>query len=107
MKKIIFILIMLFTVSLASNAQSSYKREGKTFVANSSAKREKSELKPTGFNYKDRKGNEYPIYVSTTGSCFVIKTSAKTGKEYRQYMKPEMSEEICKELGIKYTPKKK
>ena len=57
--------------------------------------------------WKDSKGNEYPVYMSSTGSCFVIKTSAKTGKEYRNYLGPEISEQMCKELNVEYKGKKK
>ena len=45
--------------------------------------------------------------MSSTGSCFVIKTSAKTGKEYRNYLGPEISEQMCKELNVEYKGKKK
>ena len=52
----------------------------------------------TGFTWKDSKGDEYPVYIAHTGSCFVIKTS-KSGKKYRVYLGEETSEQICKELN--------
>ena len=51
----------------------------------------------TGFTWKDSKGDEYPVYMAHTGSCFVIKTS-KSGKDYRAYLGEEVSEQIRKEL---------
>ena len=39
----------------------------------------------TGFIWKDSRGDEYPVYMAYTGSCFVIKTS-KSGEYYRAYL---------------------
>lgn len=50
------------------------------------------------FTWKDSKGDEYPVYMSHTGSCFVIKTS-KSGEEYRAYLGEEVSEQINNELS--------
>lgn len=105
MKKLFILFIMMFTFTTVVNAQS-YERQGNTFVATKSS-RAKSEPTKTKFTWKDSKGNEYPVYMSSTGSCFIIKTSAKTGKEYRNYLGPEISEQMCKELNIEYKGKKK
>ena len=52
----------------------------------------------TDFTWKDSKGDEYPVYIAHTGSCFVIKTS-KSGEKYRAYLGEEVSEQINKELS--------
>lgn len=52
----------------------------------------------TGFTWKDSKGDEYPVYIAHTGSCFVIKTS-KSGEDYRAYLGEEVSGQIRKELN--------
>ena len=52
----------------------------------------------TGFSWKDSKGDEYPVYIAHTGSCFVIKTS-KSGEDYRAYLGEEVSGQIRKELN--------
>ena len=52
----------------------------------------------TGFTWKDSKGDEYPVYIAHTGSCFVIRTS-KSGKDYRSYLGKDVSEQINKELS--------
>ena len=60
------------------------------------------EIKKTKFIWKDSKGVEYPVYINSRGSCFIYKTSAKTGMEYKNYLDPEVSQQICKELDIEY-----
>ena len=56
------------------------------------------EFEKTGFTWKDSNGDEYPVYIAHTGSCFVIKTS-KSGEEYRVYLGEEVSGQIRKELN--------
>ena len=104
MKKILFILL-LFCISFNNAYSQNYIREGNTFIS-STGERVKTEPIKTKFTWKDSKGNEYPVYISSTGSCFVIRVSSKTGKEYKSYLCPEISEQICKELNIEYKGKK-
>ena len=59
-------------------------------------------IKKTKFIWRDSKEKEYPVYIKSNGSCFVIKTSAKTREQYRVYLDPEISKQICKELGVEY-----
>lgn len=107
MKKLFILFVMIFAFTNVITAQS-FERQGNTFVSKSSkGSRAKSEPTKTKFTWKDSKGNEYPVYISSTGSCFIIKTSAKTGKEYRNYLGLEVSEQMCKELNIEYRGKKK
>jgi hypothetical protein len=58
----------------------------------------KLEFSNTGFTWKDSKGDEYPVYMAYTGSCFIIRTS-KSGDDYRAYLGEEVSEQIRKELS--------
>lgn len=104
MHKLIIALIVLVGSAVCANAQD-VTREGKQFVQTQKAKT--SSEKETGFTYKDSKGNVYPIYMGSTGSCYIKKVSQKTGNEYRQYLGEEISSQICKELGVEYTPKSK
>lgn len=104
MKKIIIMLIMALVCCVSVNAQS-YSRSGDTFTATAKAK-EKSEPIKTKYFYTDSHGDKYPIFMSSTGSCFINKVSSKTGKEYRMYLGKEISMEICKELGVEYKGKK-
>lgn len=45
--------------------------------------------------------------MGKTGSCFIRKTSAKSGKEYPDYLGEEISRTICKEMGVEYKGKSK
>jgi hypothetical protein len=45
--------------------------------------------KPTGKTYTDSKGVKYPVLLSPTGKLYVMRTSAKTGNKYKQYLKEE------------------
>lgn len=103
-RRLLTLLLLVLAMGLAANAQT-YTRSGNTFIS-STGERVKAEPVKTKFTWKDSKGKEYPVYISSNGSCFVIKISAKTGKEYRNYLGPEISQQICKELDIEYKGKK-
>lgn len=94
----VFITIAIALMAFTASAQT---REGKTFIQEQKV----TENKETGYTYKDNSGNIYNIYISKTGSCYILKTSKKTGKEYRKYLGKEISSQICAELGIQYSPK--
>ena len=86
------------------------KREGKTFIAESSHKASSSDDIQTTYKWKDTKGEEYPIVLHrfTKGDkkdkwgAYVIRKSAKTNKNYRYYFpkNEEVAQEIRKEMGI-------
>lgn len=103
MKKLFIMAAMLLAFSVNNTYAQSVKREGTTFVVSSS--RKSAEATKTKFTWKV--GDvEYPIYISASGSCYIIKTSKKTGKEYKQYLPKEVCAEIAKEMGIEYKPRK-
>lgn len=96
MKKTL-ISIALLIVALSATAQektqqNAYKREGKTFVQTKAQK--SSSDQTTAYTWKDSKGNEYPIVLHTytkgekkgRTTAYVIRTPAKTGKEYKYYL---------------------
>ena len=72
--------------------------EDSVFHNASSEDRQNQGYTKTDFTWKDSKGDEYPVYMAHTGSCFVIKTSM-SGEEYRAYLGEEVSEQINKELS--------
>ena len=107
-RRLLALILMIICISMIANADDNkgFKCEGTTYssmgrVNNSSAPTS------TNFTWTDSKGKQYPIYISNSGSCYVIKTSKKTGKEYKQYLKPEISQDICKKLNKEYKDKKK
>ena len=91
MKKLFIAAIMLFSLNMGIQAQS-VQRQGNTFTQVSNKKSASKETK-TQYTYKDSKGVEYPIYLSSTGKAFIKKVSKKTGKEYKQYV-PEIGKQI-------------
>lgn len=96
---------MLFSMTMCTFAQSNVVRNGNTFEY-TTTRGTKAQPTKTKFTVK-KDGKEYPVFVSSTGSCFINKISNKTGKEYRCYLGPEISSQICKELGIAYKAKSK
>lgn len=66
--------------------------KGKTFIEQQTDST-KSNATKTEYTYQDKKGNVYPIYLSSRGKAFILMTSKKTGKEYRKYL-PEITKQI-------------
>jgi hypothetical protein len=97
MKKLIFCLLMAL-ISCTSYAQ--VVREGNTFKA-TTTQTTKSEGQQTKYTWEDKKGNKYPIYITKSGAVYVNRKSAKTGKDYKQYLSKEIKEQIQKELNFK------
>lgn len=57
----------------------------------------------TKYQYKDSKNKTYSIIINkANGRCYVWKKSNKSGRMYRQYMKPEVAKTISRELKINY-----
>lgn len=102
-----FIFIILLTLLCVNVYSQTYTREGNNFVQIID-KPSKVEPIKTQFTWTEKSTNkQYPIFISSTGSCFIKKVSKKTGKEYRSYLNAEISKEICKELNIEYKNKSK
>lgn len=91
MKKILISVCLLFMVGTI-NAQS-VKLEGKTFTEQKKETKKEKDYTETGYTYKTKDGQTYPIYLSKKGKAFIIRVSKKTGKEYRQYL-PEVTEQL-------------
>ena len=97
MKKLIFCLFIAL-VSCTSYAQ--VAREGNTFKS-ITTQTTKSEGQQTKYTWEDKKGNKYPIYITKRGAVYINRKSAKTGKDYKQYLSKEVKEQIQKELNFK------
>lgn len=111
-------IIGLLCISLAilvgsqvAKAQS-YKVEGKTITVVKQSGVSSNDIK-TDFTFKDSKGVEYPIYLhkATKGehegmySAYVVKTSSKTGNEYKAFIPTpsetySLGEQLAKQLGL-------
>lgn len=103
MKKLA-ICIALFVVAMNMSAQDNknYTREGKTFVQSVDQVLPNDQV--TAYVWRDTKGNEYHIILHTYTKgekegrvvAYVIRKSAKSGKEYRYYL--PNGEQIAKEI---------
>lgn len=94
MKKLILCLLLaLFCITV--NAE--VKREGDTFKVEQTTKESDTKTK---YTWEDKKGNKYPIFITKRGSCYILRTSKKTGKEYKQYLPKETQAQIQQEMGI-------
>lgn len=103
MKKLVILVATLLAMGITNINAQEIKREGKVF-----SKEVTQKAKPidTGYLWEDSKGNQYPIMINpNSGACYIIRISKKTGKEYKQYMDTEISQQIAKELGITYKSK--
>lgn len=90
---IVLVLGFLILFSKQSQAQNVI-RNGKTFVQQvDSSKKTVKEPQKTEYTYMDHQGQVYPIYLSSTGKAFIVRTSKRTGKEYRQYL-PEVTKAL-------------
>lgn len=106
MRKIIILAIALMLGIGNAGAQTTKVSESKKVVLNAGQSKSRTTTPPKETPYAWEVGGiEYPIYISSTGSCFIIRVSKKSGKEYKQYLGVEVSTKISKEMGIKYTPK--
>lgn len=97
MKKTLLTLAVL-ALAISAGAQDSktaakYTKDGNTFVQ-TTASRSASTDQATAYKWRDTKGNEYPIILHTYTkgekagriTAYVVRTSAKTGKEYKYYL---------------------
>ena len=104
MKKLLFAALMMLTLCVNNSSAQNVVKNGNTFKSVKSTT--KGDTLVTKFFFEDSKGNKYPIIViKKSGRCYVWKKSGKTGKLYKQYMKPEVSKAVCKEVGITYKEK--
>lgn len=99
---VIILILAVMAIICVNYVQSDYSECPQDTISASKPKDYRKPIK-TKYIWKDSKGNKYPIYISSNGSCFVIKTSFKTlGKEYKNYLDPEISKQICKNYGVEY-----
>jgi len=99
MKKFIITIAVIAMSVLCASAQERHGevrfqvKDGNTFVQKKGTRSSSSD-RATSYKWEDTKGNVYPIYLHTytkgekagRTTCYVVKTSAKTGKEYKYYI---------------------
>ena len=77
---------MLFSIKNEIRAQNVI-RNGNTFVQSSTS----GDSTKTDYEYQDRDGVKYTIYLSSKGKAYVWMKSKKTGKLYKRYL-PKITE---------------
>jgi hypothetical protein len=91
MKKFIVGILLAF-FCIASKAE--IKREGNVFKVENT----ESQDTKTSFFWEDKDNNQYPIYITKKGACYVLKTSKKTGKQYKYYLPEQVKIVIQKNI---------
>lgn len=85
--------VMSLTLAFTTVAAQNVVRNGNCFVQSSSANKSTSDTK-TKYTYKAADGKVYPIYLSKNKKAYIVRTSKKTGNEYKQYL-PEVTKQIA------------
>jgi len=103
---ILSVIIAMACISYCTPASAqTIKREGNVFSVVREGGATKSIETKTMFTTKD--GKMYTIFLSKNGHAYINRVSAKTGKEYKQYLPEEISIALCKEYKIEYKPSAK
>lgn len=84
MKKLIFIIASFVALNVSAQTKVQSSSDG-VYKAITTTK-EHSKPVDTGKVFQDAKGVKYPIYQSEKGKHFILRTSAKSGKQYRYYI---------------------
>lgn len=106
MKKIIYLIMFMLTIIVNCNAQT-FNVNGDNYTNVSNRGRQSAKGTETKYTWSDRSGNSYKIFILENGRCYVNKTSAKTGKEYKYYLSEDISKDVASKVGIDYTYVKK
>tara|TARA_R110000772_G_scaffold35637_4_gene85792 strand:+ start:15940 stop:16224 length:285 start_codon:yes stop_codon:yes gene_type:complete len=85
--RLFFIIAILLGMAYSATAQETpkYKIEGNEIVKTSTG-RTKTAPKETQYTHTI-KGKTYKVFQGSKGGYFIIRTSKKSGKEYKQYLK--------------------
>ena len=78
-----FIVLLLGFIAISNGMKAqNVVKNGKVFVQQSST----GDSMKTDYQYQDRDGNKYTIYLSSKGKAYVWMKSKKTGKLYKRYL---------------------
>ena len=85
-----FILIILLVGIMTAQAQNKDRKPYYIINGDKLEKVEENALEPLKTSWTiSIKDSIYPVWKGTKGGYFIIRTSKKTGKEYRQYIEIE------------------
>jgi hypothetical protein len=92
-KVIIAAITLAFVFALSTHSQNVVLK-GTTFIQQKDSS-SRGVATATQYTYKAKNDSVYIVYVSSRGKAFIIRTSKRTGKKYRQYL-PEVTALISK-----------
>lgn len=92
----IIVLMLGFLVLSQHTKAQNVVRNGNIFVQSSTS----GDSTKTDYEYQDRDGNKYTIYLSSKGKAYVWMKSKKTGKLYKRYL-PKITEMLKEEKNGK------
>lgn len=99
---VVILSLLLFLYTCSTGDAQTVTRNGDTFSSQTSTKNEAGQSIETKYSYQDTDGKTYTIWLSKNGHAYILKTSKKTGNEYKKYLGEEISRTICTELGVEY-----
>ena len=93
-----YIIALLIALSMSVTSYADVVRNGDTFkVEKTTSVNQNTQTK---YTWEDKEGNKYPIFITKKGACYVLRTSKKTGKEYKYYLPKGIQSQIKQEMGI-------
>lgn len=105
MKRLFICIIMMLCLGVNSSISQTIERNGKVFVSKGRSTH-KADTLVTEYKF-EANGVQHPIIINkSTGSCYIW-IKSRNNKLYKRYMKPEVSKQVAKELGIEYKPRNK
>lgn len=93
-----YIIALLVALSMSVASYADVVRNGDTFKVEKTTSVNQSTQ--TKYTWEDKEGNKYPIFITKKGACYVLRTSKKTGKEYKYYLPKYIQSQIKQEMGI-------
>jgi len=86
--KAIYLIIIFLLIAGIASAQNAptYRIEGDSIVKIETAAKAKAAPEVTQYTHTI-KGIKYKVYRGSKGGIFIYRTSKKSGKEYKQYLK--------------------
>lgn len=102
MKHILIYIALMLCMGTAFGQSSYTKVDSTTFQAAKTVRAKASSYQPTGNYYVAKDGKQYEIYLHTCKKgkhkgetfCYILKTSAKTGKTYWQKLELGVDESL-------------
>ena len=96
---------MMFCLGVNNSISQTIERKGKVFVSKGRSTH-KADTLVTEYKFETNEV-QHPIIINkSTGSCYIW-IKSRNNKLYKRYMKPEVSEQIARELNIVYKPRNK